>query len=154
MSAGGKARLLANGGVRGLVERVSVAALLCLALSGCGLLGGSSASCGQNLPNVEPSRAAPGETFRLYGGGFRDGCNDTGPPFLEETARQDVRIEMRQVGRSWTLASGLAASDSPDYALDVELEVPVDAKPGRAVVAIPDPNSAEPMEVPFSVLGG
>lgn len=42
---------------------------------------------------------------------------------------------------------------SPDYNLDVELKVPVDAKPGGAVVAIPDPNSAEPLEVPFRVLG-
>ncbi len=129
--------------------------LLCSALlSGCALSGGSSASCGQNLPNVEPSQAAPGETFRLYGGGLREGCNDTGPPFLEEPARQDIRVEMRQGGRSWTLASGLAASGPPDYALDVDLKVPVDAKPGRAVVVIPDPNSAEPMEVPFSVLAG
>lgn len=129
--------------------------LLCLLtlFTGCGLLGGTSAAeCGQQAPSVEPSRADPEETFRVYGGGFREGCNDTGPPFFEEPARRDIRVEMRQGGRSWTLASGLAASDPPDYALDVKLKVPTDAKPGRAVVAIPDPDSAEPMEAPFTVL--
>ena len=117
-------------------------------------VGGGSAQCGQVAPSAEPSRAAPGETFRLHGGGFAEGCNDTGPPFLEEPARRDIRVEMRQGGRSWTLASGLAAGDPPDYALDVELKVPADAEPGGAVVAVPDPNSAEPPEVPFEVLGG
>ena len=42
----------------------------------------------------------------------------------------------------------------PDYALDMRLKVPAEAKPGRAVVVIPDPDSAEPLEVPFRVLGG
>ncbi len=152
----------ACGGARGFAKPSSVAALpcllLCLALflSGCGALGGSGASCGQSPPSVEPARAAPGETFRLYGGGFREGCNDTGfagLPFLKEPARQDIRVEMRQGGKSWALASGLAASDPPDYALDVDLEVPADAKPGRAMIAIPDPNNAEPLKVPFGVLG-
>lgn len=103
---------------------------------------------------MEPSRASPGETFRLHGGGFRDGCNDTNLPFLKEPPQQDIRVEMRQGGRSWTLASGLAAGGPPDYTLDVKLKVPADAEPGRAVIVIPDPNSAEPLEVPFRVLGG
>ncbi len=129
--------------------------LLCLALlSGCSLLGGSSASCGQDLPRVEPSRLDPGETFRLHGGGFRDGCNDSNLPFGKEPARQDIRVEMRQGGKSWNLASGLAAGDPPDYILDVKLKVPARAEPGRAVVVIPDPNSAGPMKIPVRVLGG
>lgn len=127
---------------------------LCLALTGCGLLGGSSAACGQSPPSVEPSRAAPGESFRLHGGGFREGCDDTGLPFPKEPPRRDIRVELRQEGRSWTLASGLAAGGHPDYVLDTELKVPADAKPGRAVIIIPDPDSAEPLEVPFGVLGG
>jgi len=61
---------------------------------------------------------------------------------------------MRQGERSWTLASGLAAGGSPDYAIDVRLKVPADAEPGRATVAISNPDSAEPLEVPFRVLGG
>lgn len=127
--------------------------LVCLAfLSGCGVSGESSAACGQSAPEVEPSRVAPGETFRLRGGGFQDGCNDTGPPFLPEPPRRDIRIEMRQEGKTWTLASGLAAGGRPDYALDVELKVPNNAEPGEAVVAIPNPNSAEPLRVPFRVL--
>lgn len=73
---------------------------------------------------------------------------------MREPARQDIRVEMQREGRSWTLASGLTANGPPDYALDVELEVPTDAKPGEAVIAIPDPNSAEPLEVPFRVLDG
>ena len=138
--------------------RASFAALLllvalCAVAAGCAI-GGGEAQCGQSPPSVTPSRVAPGETFRLHGGGFAEGCNDTGPPFLEEPARRDIRVEMRQGGRLWTLASGLAASGPPDYALDVELKVPANAKPGGAVVAIPNPNSAGPLEVPFRVLGG
>ena len=100
---------------RDLTKPSSVAALscllLCLALlSGCALLGGSSTVCGQSPSSVEPSRAAPGETFRLHGGGFREGCNDTGPPFLREPARRDIRVEMHQGGKSWTLATNLSAS--------------------------------------------
>ena len=108
--------------------------------------------CGQDLPSVEPSRAVPGGTFRLRGGGFREGCNDSNLPFQKDSARQDIRVEMHQGGKSWTLASGLAAGGPPDYALDVKLKVPADAKLGRAVVAIPDPNSAGPMKIPFRVL--
>jgi hypothetical protein len=110
--------------------------------------------CGQSPPSAEPSRAAPGETFRLHGGGFRDGCNDTGWPSLREPAQRDIRVEMRQGGRTWTLASGLAAGGPPDYAIDLRLRVPSDAEPGRATVVIPDPDSAEPLKVPFEVLGG
>ncbi|MGI9048821.1 MAG: hypothetical protein ACR2GU_05545 [Rubrobacteraceae bacterium] len=75
-------------------------------------------------------------------------------PFQKDSARRDIRVEMRQGGKSWTLASGLSAGGSPDYTLDVKLKVPADAKPGKAVVAIPDPNDAEPPKVPFRVLGG
>ena len=106
---------------------------------------------------MEPSRAAPGETFRLHGGDFYEGCYDAGPPFLEwleEPGRQDIRVELRQGERTWTLASGLAASDPPDYALDVRLEVPAGAEPGKAVVVIPDPSSAGPMKMPFQVILG
>lgn len=122
-------------------------------LSGCGVLGGSSAACGQSPPSVKPSRAVPGDNFHLHGGGFHEGCNDTGLPFLREHPQRDIRVEMRQGERSWTLTSGLVAGGSPDYDLDVELKVPVDAKPGGAVVSIPDLNSAEPLEVLFRVLG-
>lgn len=139
-----------------LAKLPSVAYLILgLLLSGCAMSGSSSdAACGQNLPNVKPSQAAPSETFRLRGGGFVEGCNDTGPPFGNDSARKDIRVEMRQGERSWTLASGLTADGPPDYTLNTKLKVPADAKPGRAVVVIPDPSNAEPPKLPFRVLGG
>lgn len=133
---------------------LSCVLLLCSALlSGCGVLGGSSAACGQDLPSVEPSRAAPGETFVLSGGGFREGCDDSNLPFRPEPSQRGIRIEMRQEGKTW----GLARVDADaDYRVEATLEVPKDAEPGGAVVVVNDKNvdPSDPLEVPFEVLGG
>jgi hypothetical protein len=58
---------------------------------------------------------------------------------------------MRQEGRTWHLAT---VDADADYRVEATLEVPEDAEPGRAVVVVPDPYAAGPMEVPFRVLGG
>ena len=124
--------------------------LLCSVASGCFPIGGSEDACVAARPDAEPSQAAPGESFRLHGEGFRDGCNDTGPPFLPEPPQRDIRIEMRQGERTWRLA---VVDADPDYTLGTELEVPADAGPGQAVVVI-RAGDEEPTQVPFRVLGG
>lgn len=128
--------------------------LICsVLLSSCGVLGGSSAACGQTIPSLKPSRAAPGETFVLSGGGFREGCNDTGPPFFREPPRKNIRIEMRQEGKTW----GLATVDADaDYRIDETLWVPKDAESGKALVVVNDKNvdPSDPLAAPFRVLGG
>lgn len=148
----------AVGGPRGLARPSSVAALscllLCLALlSGCGVLGGSGAACAQDLPSVVPSRAGSGETFVLSGGGFGGGCDDSNLPFWPEPPQREVRIEMRQEGKTWSLATA-DAGGPPDYTIEETLEVPRGAEPGRAVVVVHRTNGLKPMEIPFRVLGG
>lgn len=127
--------------------------LTCLALSGCAsgaLSGGSGGACAVGLSGPQPSGAVAGETFRLQGSGFRDGCNDAGPRFLRrsEPPQQDIRIDLRQGGKMWGLATIDADSS---YKFDAKLEIPPDAEPGRAFVVIRAGDDL-PMEVPFEVL--
>ena len=120
-------------------------------LSGCAALGGSAA-CGRGAPSVEPERARPGEAFVFRGVGFGGGCDDSNMPFRPEPPQQDVRIEMRQGGRTWDLATA-DAGGPPDYGIETTLEVPQDAESGGALVvtdAGPD-DPFGPLEVPFEV---
>lgn len=59
---------------------------------------------------------------------------------------------MRQEGRTWDLVR-VDAGGPPNYAIDVELKVPTEAKSGSAVIVIPNPDDAGPLEMPFAVLG-
>lgn len=126
-------------------------ALCVFAAAGAGGCAGQGA-CAQALPTVEPSRAAPGETFRLHGGfgGFGAPCNDTpganeaGPP------ERDMRVELRQGGRAWHLGE---IDARPDHSLDAKLAVPAAAEPGRARVVIHSRHSSTPIEMPLRVLG-
>lgn len=121
-------------------------------LSGCAPSSNSASGCSQEIPSLEPPRAVPGETFRLSGRGFGGGCDDSNLPFRPDPPQRGILIEMRQRGKAWDLAT-VDAGGPPNYAIDVELKVPKDAKPGGATVVIPVPNSAEPLRVPFEVLG-
>ena len=117
---------------------------------------GSSAACGRVAPVLEPERAAPGEAFRFGGGGFGGGCEDSNQPFRPEPSQQDVRIEMRQGGKAWGLATAYDAGGPPGYLVEATLEVPEDAEPGGALV-VTDAGEGDPfgaMEVPFEVLPG
>ncbi len=111
-------------------RNVSLAVLLFAWLavsSGCAALGGSSAGCARGAPSVEPERARPGEAFFFRGVGFGGGCDDSNLPFKPEPPQQDVRIEMRQGGRAWHLAT---VDADAEYAVEAKLEVPEDAEPG------------------------
>lgn len=147
----------AGGGPRGLTKHPYVVALSCLLLGLTLLLSGCSGAvaCGQGLPTVEPSRAAPGEAFVVRGGGFGGGCDDSNRPSLEEPRQRGIRIEMRQEGRTWDLAT---VDANADYKVEATLAVPEDAEPGRAVVVVNteavygDGDRFVPLEVPFEVL--
>ena len=120
-----------------------------------GVSSGSSAACGRIVPSLEPSQARPGETFRFRGGGFGGGCDDSNQPFRPEPPQRDVRIEMRQGGKKWVLATA-DAGGPPGYRIEATLGVPEGAEPGGALV-VTDAGEGDPfgpMEVPFEVLGG
>lgn len=99
-------------------------------LAGCVAGGGEAACAGSVAVEAEPARVAPGEALRLRGEGFSADCADN--PSAREGPDRGVRVELRQGPRTWDLAT---VSADPDDSFEVELEVPGNAKPGRAVVS-------------------
>ena len=115
--------------------------------SKAGSAGGTAARAGATgCPSLslgaEPARAAPGAKFRLRGDGFSSGCAKIRPA-------QDVRIDFRQDGKTWRLAT--VAADRR-LAFDVELRVPERAEPGQATVRATT-RSGEQTEERFAVPG-
>jgi len=96
-----------------------------------------SSACASPAPVLEarPARGAPGDAFRVRGKHFVAGfsvCDDTGPDLSAQTVpARDVRVEFRQGGRTWEL--GRIEADKGSR-LAARLEVPADARPGRATV--------------------
>lgn len=125
--------------------------LLCSTLSGCVSASGSASQCGYDFPSVEPSRAAPGETFVLRGWGFGGGCDDSDLSSRPERPQRNIPIEMRQDGKTWDLIR-VDAGGGPDYPIKATLEVPRNADPGKAAIVVPDPGGAAPLKVPLQVL--
>lgn len=100
--------------------------------------GSSTAACASPAPVLEarPARGAPGDAFRVRGKHFVAGfsvCDDTGPDLsaAQTIPARDVRVEFRQGGRTWELGRVEADKDSR---LAARLEVPTNARPGRATV--------------------
>ena len=109
--------------------------------------GPAVASCtGSSLEGVETLVLRAGATASLEGRGFVDGCRDTQscsgvggcqrceydePP---EQPHQDVRLELRQDGRSWLLdtADAGTAEDQQLGWVTWTFEVPAGVEPGRA----------------------
>lgn len=131
----------------------SLGVLLLLCIVGATVAGGCGA-CAQQLPGLEPLRAAPGETVRLSGGsgGFGAPCNDTPGAGIFESAspEEDIRIELRQGGRIWHLDTIDARED---YTLDSEFEIPTDAEPGSETILINSQHAPEPLRLSFRVIG-
>jgi hypothetical protein len=121
---------------------LALCAVAAVTLTGGGCL--SEKDCARSLPGVEPSRAAPGETFRFFGGRLTGA--PCGPP------ASHVRVELRQGDRAWNLGT-LRAGPSPRYRVDARLTVPNGAEPGPATVVV-RAGEGPPMEVPFRVLDG
>ena len=158
-------------------RNVSLAVLLslaCLAVAGCAEGGGQGAvreatpersepvpangaeeprtsvvmaACARPVPVPEPSRAAPGEAFRVHGEGFTTDCYDTGQPG-RPPPQQDILIDFRQGERAWRLAT---IDADPRGVLDAKLEVPEDAEAGNATVVVRTDDGL-PAEAPFRVL--
>ncbi len=95
-------------------------------------------ACGFPSPTLEarPARGAPGDGFGIRGrhfvAGIR-GCNETGSgsPAAQTVPARDVRVEFLQGGERWKLGDVEADRGSR---IAAELEVPTDARPGRATV--------------------
>ena len=115
-------------------------------LSSCMSQGG----CARELPRLEPSQAAPGETFRMYGGsgGFGAPCNDNPEANESGSPERNIRIELQQGDKVWLLDTVDAL---PDYTLDAEFTVPPAAKPGPATLLIHSESAPQPIEVPFQI---
>lgn len=75
---------------------------------------------------AKPSRGAPGDGFGIRGRNFDGNLRD-----CDDDPARDVRVEFLQDGRTWEL--GRLVSDK-DSRMAAKLEVPADARPGRATV--------------------
>ncbi|HJQ30090.1 MAG TPA: hypothetical protein VJ827_12175, partial [Rubrobacter sp.] len=82
------------------------------------------APCPSLSLEARPPRAAPETTFRLHGGGFSTVCDKASPA-------QDVRIDFRQGGRIWKLAT---VDADRHLTFDARLRVPAGARAGQATV--------------------
>jgi hypothetical protein len=82
------------------------------------------ATCPSLSLEARPARAAPETTFRLHGDGFSTVCDKSRPA-------QDIRIEFRQDGRIWKLAT---VDADRQLTFDARLRVPAGARQGQATV--------------------
>ncbi len=109
----------------------AVAALACLALAGCALVGPRpEASCAAPMIEVEPRRAAPGGTFRVRGEAFGT-CDDTGPLLDASKPMRNIRLILRR--GSWEREVATVDADRR-LSFDARLRVPAESEPGRACV--------------------
>ena len=99
------------------------------------------AACPSRSLEAKPARAAPEETFRLHGAGFSTVCAEARPA-------QDIRLDFRQDGKTWKLASVDAGRR---LTFDARLRVPAGARPGQATVRATT-RSGELVEDHFLVL--
>lgn len=85
---------------------------------------GQATGCPSPSLEAAPARAAPGATFQLRGFGFSSGCHKIKPA-------RDIRIDFRQNGRIWKLAT-VDADGQLNF--DARMRVPADARAGQATV--------------------
>ena len=102
---------------------------------------GAAMGCPPPSLEVDPARAAPGASFRLRGSNFASSCERIKPA-------KGIRIDFRQGGRTWRMAS---VDADRDLSFESRLRVPAGAGPGRAVVRATT-RSGEPVEKRFVVL--
>lgn len=105
--------------------------------------GHAAASCAAPFVEVQPAVGAPGESILVEGEFFIDGCNDVGggnacnpfpqPPEEVESAMTDVRLELRRGG---TVLDAVEVDADHAGRLQADLEIPVDAEPGRYLVDV------------------
>ena len=114
----------------------------------------AEAECASPGPILEarPARGAPGYEFGIRGRYFDGDLRD-----CDSDPARDVRVEFLQDGMRWDL--GRLVSDK-DSRLAAKLEVPADARPGRATVRATyeqrspeDPRGETSIEARFFVTG-
>jgi hypothetical protein len=89
-----------------------------------GIDAGGVATCPSLSLEARPARAAPETAFRLHGEGFSTVCGEARPA-------HDVRIDFRQDGRIWKLAT---VGADRHLTFDTRLRVPAGARSGQATV--------------------
>lgn len=101
------------------------------------------ASCAGPHLDPQPRAVALGARLAVTGGGFADGCDDSGsvrsvPGCRDQQVRdsparpaEDVPLVLLQAGRSWKLGTADAAVDST---VRWEIRLPTDVAPGPAVL--------------------
>ena len=85
---------------------------------------GQATGCPSPSLEAAPARAAPGATFQVSGSGFSSGCDKIRPA-------RDVRIDFRQNGRTWKLAT---VDADGQLTFDARMRVPAGARAGQATV--------------------
>jgi hypothetical protein len=108
------------------------AAVVLLAAAGCGGESGAQASCAGPDVRVAPATVAPGDDIRVQARFLFSDCYDTGQTGTPPPS-QDVRVAFRAGDRT----SPLATLDAePDGTIDTTIQVPDDALPGPAQIAV------------------
>lgn len=137
-AAGGGAVEVDRGGGGDIAKRETPSSMAAEAGASSSVASGSSAAaCASPDPVLEawPARGAPGDTFEVRGRHFVarfSACDDTGPDLSAQTVPADeVRVEFRQGEKTWEFGKVEADKSSR---LVARLEVPKDARPGRATL--------------------
>lgn len=88
------------------------------------MMAASATGCPSPSLETEPASAAPGTKFQLRGNGFTSDCDEIRPA-------RDIRIDFRQNGRTWELAT---VDADRQLTFDARVRVPTGARPGQATV--------------------
>lgn len=136
-SGGSPSRLAPHG------LRVRLASATVLALVALGAPLPAVASCAGPHLDPQPRAVASGALLTVTGGGFADGCDDSGtvrsvPGCRDQQVRdsparpaEGVLLVLLQGGRSWRLGTADAERDST---VRWEIRLPMDVAPGPAVL--------------------
>jgi hypothetical protein len=127
-ASGGMAGGAAEGGGREDADDVAEPTQPSMAMESEASATSAEAECASLGPILEarPARGAPGNEFGIRGSYFDGNLRD-----CDNDPARDVRVEFLQDGRRWEL--GILISDK-DSRLAAKLEVPANARPGRATV--------------------
>lgn len=104
-------------------------------------VGEAVADAGSPARGVLPG---PGADVTVSGAWFHTGCDDTGQgagcsaPESTEAPMRDVDLVLEQGDASWTLGTQDAASREERYAVSWTGQVPLDVRPGPAVLRAGD----------------
>ena len=123
----------------------TAAAVVLLVTAGCGTPGDEAAAgCAGPDVRLSPATAAPGDDVRVRARFLWSECYDTGQPGTPPP-RQDVRVTFTAEGRTVLLAT---VDAEPGGTLDTTVQVPDDALPGPAEIAVDHASTTLMVEAP------